>query len=160
MDSLLGSGMLAGSSQPDPELTTNTMSPLESLKKTLKNIVIDIIGASKKWTWGVELTKEDLKGMVWGIDRVGHIHSGYDSELHTGSLLTTVSLYMDPDMIEDIHNPDLKFDSMSADVASVHSLEPHEFPVAFTLPPLHHHSACDTDSEPDSVIKAFTKKAV
>lgn len=160
MDSPSGSGMLPGSSEPDPELTTNTMSPLESLKMTIKDIVIDVIGASKKWTWGVELTKEDLEGMVRGIDRVGHVHSGYDSELHTGSLLSTVSQYMDPDTIEDIHDLDLKFDAMSADVASVRSLEPHEFPVAFTFPPLHHLSACDTDSEPDSVIKAFIKKAV
>ena len=50
---------------------------LTTLKHELKSIIDDAIGASKKWTWGVELSLEDLKGMVRGIDREsGESHSG------------------------------------------------------------------------------------
>jgi hypothetical protein len=156
----LDPGVFAGPSQPDPELTREATLPLDILKSTIKDLVIDIIGASKKWTWGVDLTEVDLRGMVRGIVRVDHRHSGYDSSLHTGSICSTISKYMDPATFEDVDDKDLRFDALSSDVGSVRSLEPHEFPVVFALPPLHHLSAFDTNSEPDPVIKAFTKKAM
>ena len=64
---------------------------------TLKeDLVKDLIGSSKKWTWGTELTSSDLKGLARGIDRFPQsLHSGYDSDLMTGSLVSSVSGYMD-----------------------------------------------------------------
>jgi hypothetical protein len=49
---------------------------------------------------------------------------------------------------------------LSPDSRSIRSLEPHEFPIAFAFPPLHPLYACDTDSEPDSVHLAFSKKSL
>src|SRR5258708_1788576 len=154
IQSHLGPGLSAGPSHSEPG------PGIENLKKMIKTLVMDIVGSSKKWTWGIDLTEADLREMVRGVDRVGSPHSGYDLTLGTGSELSTVSDYLDPAAIEDINDNDLRFDALSPDVMSVRSLEPHEFPVAFTRPPLHHLSACDTDTEPDSVFKAFWKSAV
>ena len=137
---------------------TGTGDPLKSLKRDLKAVMMAMAGPSKKWTWGVELDLTDLQGMVRGIDRGSELsHSGYDTELGSASISSTFSDYMQQPYVSPRES---KFDDVSSDVISIRSLRPHEFPIAFRLPPLNYLSACDTDSEPDSAIKVFEQKAV
>ena len=157
-DCIVPPGTKEGTSGTNHTSATGTGDPLKSLKRDLKAIMMAMAGPSKKWTWGVELDIMDLQGMVRGIDRGSELsHSGYDTELGSASISSTFSDYMQQPYVSPRES---KFDNVSSDVISIRSLRPHEFPIAFRLPPLHHLSTCDTDSEPDSAIKVFEQMAV
>ena len=46
--------------------TGDDFSSPDSIRDEMKSLINYDLGASEKWTWGVELTKEDLNGMDHG----------------------------------------------------------------------------------------------
>ena len=56
---------------------------VEELKKWTKKLVKECgENAIQKWTWGVDLTDEDLRRLIWGADQQHQVsHSGYDQDL-------------------------------------------------------------------------------
>jgi hypothetical protein len=132
---------------------------VESLKELTKQLVRSGGGmASSKWTWGVDLTNNDLLGLIRGADHQGQdSHTGYDSPLPSNSLQSETSAALDPAKLEDPQKTELWFDNLSASIASIPELPPDEFPI---------YSDIDgepgdelVDPEPDLVIEAFTKRA-
>jgi hypothetical protein len=107
-----------------------------------------------KWTSGVDLTKEDLALMVRGADQnYKLLHSVYDDDLRLGKLRGSGSLLPDPNELENLHDSNVKFDELSPDITHLRELEPHEFPPAFSFPPLHYLGASDPDP---AFIRKFT----
>ena len=129
------------------------------LKKEIKSLVTDIVGASKKWTWGVDLTAADLKIVAQGLNRSNRVsQSGYELSLPSSFGDNKISTLDDATDNED-STDGLLFDNLSLDIKRVPSLEPHQFPVAFSLPALNR-LMVNSDSEPDPVIRSFSRHAL
>jgi hypothetical protein len=100
-----------------------------------------------KWLWGVDLSTKDLDSMIRGVDRNLQIpHSGYDDELNTGKLSGRFSPSPNPNDVED---ETAIFDKLSENILSVPDLQPDEYPLAFSFPPLHHSGLSDSGSRPN-----------
>jgi hypothetical protein len=131
---------------------------VEELKDWIKKKIMQNGMASAKWSWGVDLTVDDLRGLVRGADRSYSLpHSGYDQSLITGSFPSNTSDRLDPDDLEEPEDPKLRFDDLSRSITMIPDLHPYKFPrysevVMSTKDDL-------SDPEPDPVIKAFTKRA-
>ena len=116
------------------------------------------MNASSKWTWGVDLTDDDLLGLIRGADRQNEIpHSGYDQDLLSGTLESMTSEARDPVNLEDPDDPELCFDELPSSIIDVPELRPHEIPTYLEVVLLPEQDVIDT--EPDPVIEAFTKRA-
>lgn len=104
-----------------------------------------------KWTWGVNLTSQDLQTMERGADRGYQIpHSGYDADLVLGKMKGDDSLPPNPNEINSDFEANSGFESLALDFPDIRSLSPTEFPPAFLFPPLHHTAGCELDSEPNA----------
>ena len=101
---------------------------VEGLKKLIKKLVMEAGGmASSKWTWGVDLTEDDLRSLIRGADRQHQVpHSGYDQDLSSGALRSQTSEALDPVNLEDPKDGNLRFDDVS--ISTIPDLGPHEFP--------------------------------
>jgi len=140
--------------------SSNAAYPVVSyLKMEIKSLMADIVGASKKWTWGVDLTAADLRVVAQGVNRSNRVsQSGYELSLPSGFVDDKSSTSTHATDIED-STDGLLFDNLSLDIKCVPSLKPHQFPVAFSLPALNR-LMVNSDSEPDSVIRSFSKHAL
>ena len=71
----------------------------EEVRRHAENLWKDALGRpDTKWTWGVNLTSQDLQNMVRGADKQYQLpHSGYDDELNTGKLRDDESPNPEPD---------------------------------------------------------------
>jgi hypothetical protein len=70
--------------------------------------------AASKWTWGVDLTDEDLAKLVRGADRGYELpHLGYDDSLSSEALHSMTSERLNADALEDPDDEDLRFDDLS-----------------------------------------------
>src|SRR6266540_1841488 len=130
---------------------------VEGLKKLIKKLVMEAGGmASSKWTWGVDLTEDDLRSLIRGADRQHQVpHSGYDQDLSSGALRSQTSEALDPVNLEDPKDGNLRFDDVS--ISTIPDLGPHEFPrFSVVLDPSEDQLG---ESEPDPVIEAFTRRA-
>ena len=115
--------------------------------------------AGSKWTWGIDLTEDDLHALIRGADRQDQTsHTGYDQPHPSGSLASHDSDFLDPEDLEDPTDQDLRFDELSGPVTMIPDLHPHQFPMYLTvlLAPSGEELV---DSEPDPVIEAFAKRA-
>jgi hypothetical protein len=132
---------------------------VEKLKALTKNLVRSAgeMGSSK-WTWGVDLTQDDLLALIRGADQVHDSHTGYDSPLPSGSLQSATSAVLDPDNLEDPMTTVLWFDKPSSSIASIPELPPNEFPTYSDIDGMPREELVTT--EPDPVIEAFTKRAI
>jgi hypothetical protein len=133
---------------------------VEKLKTLTKKLVMEGGGmASSKWTWGVDLTDDDLRGLIRGADRQDEgPHSGYDRDHPTGSLMSQTSHGLDLANLEDPNDPDLLFDELTQPITIIPELRSHDFP-SYAAVQLDASGDCLVESEPDSAIKAFTKRA-
>ena len=131
---------------------------VETLKQLTKRLVMQGVMASSKWTWGVDLTDDDLRALIRGADRHYQLpHSGYDQDLISGPLHSKSSDALDPDNLEDPNDPELRFDELSSSIRIIPELHPYDFP---TYPEVMQLPEDDyTDPEPDPVIEAFTIRA-
>ena len=79
------------------------------LKDWMKKVVMDAEhNAARKWTWGMDLTDEDLLCLIRGADSEYQLpHSGYDQDLSTGALRSQTSDAHDPAHLEDWNDSDL-----------------------------------------------------
>lgn len=126
---------------------------VEALKTLIKSLARAM--PKGKWTWGADLTDEDLRDLIRGADRpLEAIHSGYDRDLTTSELQSATS---DPVSLEDPSDHDLRFESPSESIILIPELLPHEIP-AYS-PSLLNLPELAIDSEPDPVIEAFLKRA-
>ena len=118
--------------QPEPELESVPNMNVENaedprlrpgiviLKTMLKKVVREMGVA--KWTWGVDLTHDDLRQLIRGADRPHEdIHSGYDRDLPSISLQSDTS---EPIGLEDSDDQELHFEDISASIASIPELLP------------------------------------
>jgi hypothetical protein len=129
---------------------------VEGLKTLVKNLVKDGAIGSSKWTWGVSLTEDDLRGLIRGADRQYQVpHSGYDRELPSESLQSQTSEALD---LEDPNDQDLRFEELSRPIIIIPDLRPHEIPTYSTVL-LGSSGDAHVDSDPDPVVDAFTKRA-
>ena len=133
---------------------------VQELKKVMKNLINESGEmASRKWTWGVDLTDEDLHGLIRGADRHHQVpHSGYDEDLPSHSLQSQTSDALDPANLEDPTDQDLRFDELSTPIYVIPELRPHEI-ATYSLVLLGTSGEETAGSEPDSVIEAFAKRA-
>jgi hypothetical protein len=130
---------------------------VEELISWTKKLVKE--GASSKWTWGVDLTEDDLRGLIRGADRQYQVpHSGYDRDLPSASLTSKMSEALDALNLEDPHDDDLRFDELSKSITIIPELRLHEIPT-YSGVLLDPSGDEHIESEPDSVIEAFTKRA-
>jgi len=150
----LGSG-------PGDEGHTEQFGPeVGKLKDWMKKVVMDAEhNAARKWTWGVDLTDEDLLCLIRGADAEYQLpHSGYDQELSTGALRSHTSDARDPADLEDWNDSDLLFDALSTPINVIPELRLPEIPTySFVL--LGPSGDPIAESEPDPVIQAFAKRA-
>jgi hypothetical protein len=132
---------------------------VEELKKWMTELVMGGRGtASSKWTWGVDLTEDDLVGLIRGADRLDEPpHSGYDHDLPSGSLHSLITESLDPVNLEDPSDPDLRFDDLSGSITPLPELRPRYIPDYSAVLTL---SGELVDAEPDPVIAAFSKRAI
>jgi len=126
---------------------------VENLKRWVTNMAKE--HASSKWTWGVDLTEDDLHGLIWGADRFPH--SGYDQDLPSVSLQSQTSEALDLAHLDEPNDEELRFDDLSQPI-TIPDLLPNEIQTYFDilLVPFGHKQA---ETEPDPVIDAFTKRA-
>jgi hypothetical protein len=130
---------------------------VEELKKLTKKLVMQGGMASPKWTWAVDLTVEDLRGLIQGADRYYLLpHSGYDQDLITGSLQSNISEWVDPDKLKDPMDPELLFTDLSMSITTIPELHPNDIPTYLDVQLLTDYDAADP--EPDPVIDAFPKE--
>ena len=130
------------------------------LKDWMKKVVMDAEhNAARKWTWGVDLTDEDLLCLIRGADSEYQLpHSGYDQDLSTGALRSQTSDARDPAHLEDWNDGDLLFDELSTPINLIPELRSPEIPTySFVL--LGESGEPIAGSEPDAVIEAFAKRA-
>jgi len=128
------------------------------LKDWMKKVVKDAEhNAAWKWTWGMDLTDEDLLCLIQGADLEYQVpHSGYDQDLSPGSLQSQTSDALDPAHLEDWNNSDLLFDALSTSINVIPELHSLEIPTySFVL--LGPSGEPIAKSEPNSVIEAFAK---
>ena len=133
---------------------------VEELKKWMKKVVKDAEpNAARKWTWGVDLTDEDLLCLIRGADSEYQVpHSGYNQNLSTGSLRSQISEVLNPAHLEDWNDSDLLFDELSTSIKVIPELRSPEIPTySFVL--LGPSGDPIAESEPDPVIQAFAKWA-
>ena len=132
---------------------------VERLKTLTKDLVRSAgeMGSSK-WTWGVDLTRDDLLALIRGADHDQDSHTGYDSPLPSGSLKSASSAALNPDNLEDPMATDLRVDKPSSSIASIPKLPPNEFPTYSDVDGMPREELDKT--EPDPVIEAFTKRAM
>jgi len=132
---------------------------VEELKKLAKQLVKQSGGMGRsKWIWGVDLTEDDLRGLIRGADHQSQVsHTGYDKP-HSASSASesSISAALDPVNLEDPHDPDLRFEELSRSITIINDLRPDEIPAFSALLAT---SGDDLVSEPDSVIEAFSKRA-
>jgi len=130
------------------------------LKDWMKKVVMDAEhNAARKWTWGVDLTDEDLLCLIRGADAEYQLpHSGYDQDLFTGALRSHTSDARDPADLEDWNDSDLLFDVLSTPINVIPELRSPDIPTySFVL--LGPSGDPIAESEPDPVIQAFAKWA-
>lgn len=131
---------------------------VEDLKQLTKRLIMHGGIASSKWTWGVDLTDNDLRAMIRGADRHYQLpHSGYDQDLISGPLHSKSSDALDPDNLEDPKDPELRFDELSRSITIIPELHPSEFPTYSEVLPVPEDNS--TDPEPDPVFEAFATRA-
>ena len=126
---------------------------VKELLKLTKDLVKEASStAHRKWTWGVDLTSDDLGGMIRGADRDYQVpHSGYDQTLPDGSLQTMSS------DLSDSENSVL-YDELSGSICSVPDLSPPDYPnFAFVL--LDPSGLPVAESDTDPIIEALAKGA-
>ena len=128
---------------------------VEELKKWTKKLVKECgENATWKWTWGVDLTDEDLRRLIQGADRQHQVpHSGYDQDLPSDLVqsLTSVNL-------ADWDDKNVQFDKLSVSISVIPELPSQKIPTysSVLVDPSRNLIA---KSEPDSVIEAFAKQA-
>jgi len=123
---------------------------VKGLKDWMKKVVKDAEhNAARKWTWGVDLTDEDLLCLIQGADSKYQLpHSGYDQDLSTGALRSQTSDALDPAHLEDWNDSDLLFDELSTPTNLIPELHLPEIPTySFVLlgesgEPIAESSAC------------------
>jgi len=102
---------------------------VQALKDLTKFLIQGGNMMASKWTWGEDLTEEDLDGLIRGANRQHDVsHSGYDSELPAGSLQSQTSAALDPVNLEDPSDRDLWFEDLSTLITIIPELCPHEIP--------------------------------
>lgn len=148
---------------PDPELVSNMnvenaedprfRPTTVKLKTMLKGLLMGL--GSAKWTWGVDLTHDDLRELIRGADRPQEdIHSGYDQDFPSTLLESETSDHIG---LEDPDDQDVRFEDLSGSIAAIPELLPHDIPA---YPACLIHPLEDViDSEPDPVIEALTQRA-
>jgi hypothetical protein len=107
---------------------------------------------ARKWTWGVDLTNEDLAQLVWGADREYKLpHSGYDR-----SLPSDPQIFEDlkADELEDPNDQELRFEKPSEPM-DIPELEFPELGFQFIQP---NSTGTSTNKKSDPIIKAFAKR--
>ena len=125
---------------------------VEQLKTMLKVWGLD--QAHRKWTYGVDLTGDDLKKMVRGADRRLQVpHSGYDADLPARRERSADSL--DPATVDDVDEP--VFDDVSP-VTPIPDMAPDCLDLA--LANLEWYRPVIAESEPDPIIEAFENAAM
>ena len=131
---------------------------VEDLKKLMKNLVKEgSEQAARKWTWGVDLTDEDLRCLIRGADSQSDVpHLGYDQDLSTGSLRCVTSEALDPANLDDWNDEDLLFDELSTPVHEVPELCTPEIE-RYSLILLGPSGDPIAESEPNPVIANFIK---
>ena len=130
------------------------------LKDWMKKVVKDAEHKeSQKWTWGMDLTNEDLLCLIRGADLEYQLpHSGYDEDLSTGALQSQTSDVLNPAHLEDCNDSDLLFDKLSTPINVIPELRSPEIPTySFVL--LGPSGEPIAKSDPDPVIEAFAKRA-
>jgi hypothetical protein len=151
-----GSGSGKGKEKEGPEEYRPEVERLKALVRRFLRSADEL--GSAKWTWGVDLTEDDLLGLIRGADRLRGSHTGYDLSLPGYDLLaSTTSGALDPDNLEDPMTTDLWFDNPSSSIASIPDLPPSEFPTYSDVDGLPREEL--VKAEPDPVIEAFTKRA-
>jgi len=110
-----------------------------ALEERMKHLEDGLVERSQdKWTWGTNLTYDDLHAITRGADRHYQVpHSGYDFELNTGKLKGVTSPNPNPDDIEDIGDPEVWFDELCPDFPHIRDLCSDEISAAFYLAALH-----------------------
>ena len=135
--------------QPVPEV--------KKLSKWVWNKIME--GGAGRWTWGADLTEEDLRQLIRGADQEEPFpHSGYDDDLPSGSLRSVTSEALDAAQLEDWNDKDLQFDDLSSSIRAIPELRTPDIPT-FSLLLLDTSGNPIAESEPDSVIEAFAKRA-
>ena len=133
---------------------------VEHIKKLMKDLVKEgHEQAAQKWTWGVDLTDEDLRHLIWGANSQSDVpHSGYDQDLSTGSLRCVTSEALDSANLDDWNNKNLLFDELSTPINEVPELcTPEIERYSFIL--LGPSGDPIAESEPDPVIDDSVKSA-
>jgi hypothetical protein len=131
---------------------------VEELKHLVKQLVQQGGLASSKWTWGVDLTEDDLRGLIRGANHQNQVsHMGYDkTHCASSASKSSVSAAFDPVNLEDPDDPDLRFEELSGSITMINDLSPQEIPAFSALFPT---SRDDQVSKPNTVIEAFRKRA-
>jgi hypothetical protein len=143
----------------DPMIEVESESPpefgpdIDGLKKWVRHKLKEAHDqGARKWTWGVDLTDEDLAQLVWGADREYELpHSGYDR-----SLPSDAQIFEDlkADELEDPNDQELRFEELS---------DPMDIP-ELDLPVLAFHfiqldsTGTSTNKKSDPIINAFAKR--
>ena len=133
---------------------------VEGLKEWMKKVIKDAReNATRKWTWGVDLTDRDLDDLIRGADRQHPVtHSGYDRDLSSRSLRSMTFDSLDPANLEDLTDEDLVFDEVSPSIRIIPDLPLSQFPT-YSVDLVDLSGALIAESEPDPVIDAFSKRA-
>ena len=78
---------------------------IESLKELMRQLVRSGGGmVASKWIWGMDLTKDDLYGLLLGANHQGQTcHTEYDSSLPPGKLQSESSTSLDLDDPQTMH---------------------------------------------------------
>lgn len=129
---------------------------VEKLKQLTKGLIMQGGLASSKWTWGVDLTVDDLRSLIRGADRNFLLpHSGYDEDLISGPQQSNISEWLDPANLEDPDDLDICFGDLSGSIIMIPDLHPHQFPRYSEVQGLLEDDLTDPDPDPHS--EAFTK---
>ena len=120
---------------------------VQKLKQLMKVMIKEAYEmAAMKWTWGVNLTVDDLDDLIQGADHQCQVpHSGYDESLPTSQLRSQTSEALDPQQLEDPMTP----------ICELALNEIPNYSVLF----LGLSGNENADSEPDPAIEVFTKWA-
>ena len=135
---------------------------LDTIQSEVKTLIrMCTTDPSRKWTWGVDLTEADVDRLIRGADRYSpeHPHSGYDTDLASGSL-PSVTSSIDPSKLEDPEDSVLFFDNLSPDFPFIPDLADGQHPPIFSFQMINSFGQSVHSSQSDSVLQAFIARAI